>query len=110
VTQEFPPCDNRADVADVDYNDQRLLQPGGSATATIDFGHTFTWGGIDSVSDADTGEEIIDWSITSDSGFECAHPAVPEPSSLGTALAAICLLVPSFYRRTVRDRFAIAVR
>jgi hypothetical protein len=96
--------------AQVEYVDQRLLFGGASASANLDFGHTFTWGGIDSVSDADTGEEITDWTLTSDSGFDWAHPAAPEPSSLVTALTAISILLPVFYRRTVRDRFAIATR
>jgi hypothetical protein len=38
------------------YADYALVHPeGGYANTSLSFGHTFTWGGIDDVSDADTG-------------------------------------------------------
>jgi hypothetical protein len=64
---------------------------GGLAAATVFFGHTFTWGGITSVTDADTGEPISNWTLTSASGTDWAH-AVPEPSSLTYAAIALILL------------------
>jgi hypothetical protein len=55
----------------------------GKAEASVFFGHTFSWGGVTSVTDAVTGQPITDWTLTSDSGFDYANPAppVPEPSS-----------------------------
>ena len=83
----------------VTYNDYSLIHPeGGFAVNTIDFGHTFTWGGIDDVSDADTGEEITDWSLTSDSGFDWIDPA-PEPSSLVYAVVSAAILLPLHRKR-----------
>ena len=78
---------------------------GGVAIATAAFGHTFTWGGITSVVDADTGQPITDWTLTSASGFDWADPApgtssVPEPSPLG--LAALGGLGLFAYRRRAR--------
>jgi hypothetical protein len=97
---------NAYTAASVSYGDYSYQYPGTSAIATLDFGHTFTWGGITSVSDADTGEEITDWTLTSESGFDWIHAAdeVPEPSSLITALAAIVLLLPT-RRPSVRESY-----
>jgi hypothetical protein len=87
--------------ANVAYGDYALKHPsGGYAISSAHFGHTFTWGGIDDVSDADTGEEITDWNLTSDSGFDWIHPdTVPEPVSTILALPAITLLIPVRCRR-----------
>ena len=61
------------------------------ATFNADFGHTLTWGGITSVTDAETGLAVSGWSITSASGADYANP-IPEPASLSllalTAAAA----------------------
>lgn len=52
------------------------------------------WGGIESVTDADTGEVYEDWTITSDSGFDYSKPFVPEPSALVLlATAAIAWII-----------------
>jgi hypothetical protein len=77
----------------------------GIAIATASFGHTFTWGGITSVVDADTGQPITDWTLTSASGVDWAHAAqgpatVPEPSTL--SLAALGGLGLFVYRRRGR--------
>jgi hypothetical protein len=72
------------------YN-RDLSGQGGSATAVLDMGHTFTWGGITSVTDADTGEPISNWTLTSASGTDWATLA-PEPSSLVCAAIALALL------------------
>lgn len=65
----------------------------GTAGFTAMFGHTLTWGGIDSVTNADTGEPITDFTVTSASGFDYskAFPEVPEPSGFIDALAAIAV-------------------
>lgn len=56
------------------------------------FSRSLHWGGIQSVEDAETGEVIDDWTITSESGFDYSKPfGVPEPSSillLGIVLCA----------------------
>jgi hypothetical protein len=83
----------------VTYNDYALVHPeGGYANTSLSFGHTFTWGGIDDVSDADTGEEITDWTLTSDSGFDWTH-AAPEPSSLVYAVVSAAILLPLLRKR-----------
>ena len=60
--------------------------------AVLDMGHTFTWGGITSVTDADTGEPITNWTLTSASGTDWATLATPEPSSLVCAISALILV------------------
>jgi hypothetical protein len=90
--------------ANVSYNDYTYQYPSGYATISAFFGHTFTWGGITSVTDADTGEEITDWTLTSDSGFDWAHAAdAPEPSTGWSALIGMSLVLPYIQRR--RKRF-----
>jgi hypothetical protein len=65
---------------------------GGSAITYLNMGDTFTWGGITSVTDADTGEPISDWTLTSASGTDWATAATPEPSTLVCAASGIALL------------------
>jgi hypothetical protein len=66
----------------------------GTAIAIGDILHTLAWDGITSVTDADTGALVTDWTLTSDSGFDYTHAAaaaVPEPASLlllGTGLSS----------------------
>ena len=77
----------------------------GIAIATASFGHTFTWGGITSVVDADTGQPITDWTLTSASGVDWADAApgpsaAPEPST--SSLAALGALALFVYRRRGR--------
>ena len=54
-----------------------------SSVFNASFENTLEWGGITSVTDADTGEPITDWSVTSESGFDYSqvYPA-PLPSSV----------------------------
>jgi hypothetical protein len=48
-----------------------------------DFSRTVTWGGITKVTNAATGEPILDWTITSLSGFDYSRSyLVPEPASI----------------------------
>lgn len=60
----------------------------GFALALRNVSHTFTWGGITSLTDADTGALITDCTLTSASGFDYTHAAgswpvaVSEPPSL----------------------------
>jgi hypothetical protein len=59
-----------------------------------DYRNTLVWQGITKVTDAQTGEEINDWTLTSDSGFDYVH-GVPEPTGLlilvQAAGACLCL-------------------
>jgi hypothetical protein len=59
-----------------------------SADFDAHFGGTLKWGGITSVTDAETGELIDDWIIESESGFNYANP-VPEPT--GSILLAVAV-------------------
>jgi len=57
-----------------------LNHQSGTAFATAQFSHTLSWGGITSVTDADTGQPITDYTLTSASGFDYTHPfAGPGP-------------------------------
>ena len=79
--------------------DFRSLSEG---TFKADFSHTVSWAGISSVTDANTGEILDNWSITSLSGFDYAAPApVPLPAS-GLLLGASLLLLQR-RRVTLRD-------
>ena len=80
----------------------------GQAVAIADASHTLTWGGITSVTNADTGELITDYTLTSASGFDYTHPfsgpipepgIVPEPLSIG--LLASCLALMLLWRSSV---------
>ena len=66
-----------------------------STTFNADFGHTITWGGITSVTDAATGQPVTGWSIASASGVNYANP-VPEPAS---ALPLLALAAVAIRRR-----------
>jgi hypothetical protein len=68
------------------------IQPGQlSALFAGELTNTISWGGIDSVTDAVTGEPIENWSITSESGFDYSRPfPVPEPSSLALFGFGLC--------------------
>jgi hypothetical protein len=74
------------------------------ANGTSNFGHTLSWGGIDSVTDAN-GNPVTGWTITSDSGFDYTQPFVdvPEPSTFAfLAVALPGLLLASRYCRRNR--------
>jgi hypothetical protein len=75
---------------------------GASAEAEISgfFGGSIHWGGIESVTNAATGELLTGWTITSDSGFDYSKPfEVPEPSSV-LLFATAALVVPlTLWRR-----------
>ena len=75
----------------------------GAANASGNFMHTLTYEGITSVTDAATGEPIANWSVTSASGFDWAHPfEVPEPCSLVSMMTVAFLFGPVYKRRTSR--------
>jgi hypothetical protein len=89
-----------AEAAAAVLNFDVLNHQSGTAFATAQFSHTLSWGGITSVTDADTGQPITDCTLTSASGFDYTHPfagpgpepapaSVPEPSSM--LLMAPCL-------------------
>lgn len=68
----------------------------GSATFDSDFSHTLGWGGITSVTDAATGAPILDWTMTSASGFDYTQSfplpePVPVPPALLNMLAGLAL-------------------
>ena len=52
-----------------------------SVTFNGDFTHTLSWGGITSVTDANTGQAVPGWSVESASGANYAN-AIPEPAGL----------------------------
>jgi hypothetical protein len=97
-----------ADASAGAYVDNEDGDNAGIAIGTAFFGHTFTWGGITSVVDADTGQPITDWTLTSASGFDWMNAApgpstVPEPSTLGlAALGGLGLFVNRRRGRTER--------
>jgi hypothetical protein len=60
---------------------------------TASFADTLLWGGISSVTDLATGLPVLDYTVTSASGFDYSKPApTPEPSSGMLAAAGIGLL------------------
>jgi hypothetical protein len=78
----------------------------GSAISIANAAHTLSWGGISSVVFADTGEPVDDWTVTSASGFDYVHAAVPEPGSLAEAVCAgaIAALVAAVGKRRASHR------
>lgn len=80
-----------------------ILAADASRTAEAEISGFFTgslhWGGIQNVRNAVTNEPILDWTITSDSGFDYSKPfSVPEPS-------AIVLLLIGYGYLGVRRRY-----
>jgi hypothetical protein len=80
------------------------LSPGTIGASSVSFEERVSWQlpqqpaleRIDFVEDALTGEIIDDWTITSESGADYAHPiGVPEPSGLARVAAAA---LPSLIR------------
>jgi hypothetical protein len=69
-----------------------------SASFDADFTHTLSWGGITSVTDANTGQPISGWSITAESGADYAQ-AIPEPT---TGVPLLLLLLSLTGRRRPR--------
>ena len=58
-----------------------------TAAFSASFKDTLSWGGISRVTDLNTGLPVLDYTVTSDSGFDYSQAApVPEPGS-GTLLA-----------------------
>lgn len=55
-----------------------------SAFFAGDYSNTLAWNGITSVANFVTGQPIVDWTVSSASGFDYSQPyrGVPEPSSL----------------------------
>jgi hypothetical protein len=91
--------------ADAMARNTKYVGPG-SASTTFDanFTHTLSWGGITSVTDANSGLPVSNWSIISASGVDYAH-AVPEPSALAL-LAAYWLPLITRRGRPIRDAAA----
>ena len=99
--------------AEVTVDDADVINhQAGSAIAIADFAHTLSWGGITSVTDADTGQPITNYTLTSASGFDYTHPfagpipepgSVPEPSSIG--LLASCLALMLLWRSGVARHY-----
>ena len=64
-------------------------------------GQSLTWGGLVGVFDLFTGEELNDWTMTSESGFDYSKPfGVPEPASI--ALLGVALLPLLLERRRLK--------
>jgi hypothetical protein len=77
----------------------------GLASADGDFFKSLHWGGIQSVTDAATGELLQDWTITSESGVDYSQPiGVPEPSGAILGLAGACGMSVRRRRRLHRFR------
>ena len=83
---------------DVDTRVSALVVFGGAATtasATADYGHTFGWGGISSITVELTGAALTGYTLTSRDGFDyskSAIPAVPVPETYAMLLAGLGLL------------------
>jgi hypothetical protein len=78
---------------------------GGAMTSFFegDLSHTLEWGGITSVTHADTDEEIENWTLTSESGFDYSKPYVPEPEAGAAAAAALGCLYAILWLRSGRN-------
>jgi hypothetical protein len=62
----------------------------GAAILSADVSRTLRWGGIESVTDL-SGNPIVGWTITSDSGFDYSRPfGVPEPAGIVLLVTALC--------------------
>jgi len=70
-----------------------------------DFSHTLAWGGIDSVTDYQTGETVDGWMVTSASGADYSQP-VPEPSSLTLLTLGVLGIAATIMCRQRNRRFA----
>jgi len=61
------------------------------AVINADYSRTLNWGGITSVVDMATGEEVQGWTVSSASGFDYSKPfGVPEPSSILLLASGLC--------------------
>jgi hypothetical protein len=72
------------------------------AVITGYFSGSIHWGGIENVRNALTDEPILDWTITSDSGFDYSKPfvpEVPEPSSIALLSVGLCAWLGRARRR-----------
>jgi hypothetical protein len=64
-------------------------------------GQSLTWGGLEGVFALDNGEELHDWTMSSESGFDYSKPfPVPEPSSGSLLTALLCSALAVTRRRT----------
>jgi len=81
-------------LAETGFLKEECLQDCGfssaSAELTANYGNSLVWGGISSVIDAN-GNPILDFTVSSDSGFDYAT-AVPEPGTSAMLLAGVGLL------------------
>lgn len=89
--------------AGMSLNNTPVTQPGRTSVfdASADYGHTVYWGGVQSVTDALTGEPISDWSMKSLSGadYTRSFEPVPEPSTIALAGGLAALVVLARQRR-----------
>lgn len=78
-----------------------FVPPGSIVThLQADYFNSLTWGGITGVFNAETGEPVENWTITSESGFDYSRPyEVPEPSSLLLIGLALCCSIGLRARR-----------
>jgi hypothetical protein len=95
--------DFEADVSAAAHVSSADNQKDGIAIAAASFGHTFTWSGITSVVDADTGQPITDWTLRSASGVDWAH-ASPEPSTWLLATLGSLAVLATRLRRCGREQ------
>lgn len=77
------------------------------ASTYSDFEHTFRWGGFSSIRNADTGEELRDYVLSSDSGVQwnLASP-VPEPDSTSLLIAGLSAGLLLKRRRMTNNRLS----
>ena len=90
----------------LDPNDPENRAPG-TASILANFGHTLTWGGVDSVTNLRTGELLTGWTLTSATGVDYSGSfsdlaAASEPGSLSLLPTGLGLAAYLRRRRSTR--------